>query len=119
MQSQTRFSGYTQIAVFDFITPLQIVPASALVTYQLGIGVVILLLVTDLNHIENIMADEYVAAGLVFGLGVLGAGVAYIPPIVALVTGGLIVGERIVFWEYLGAAFILLGVVLINRKTVN
>ena len=76
------------------------------------------------------------AAGLVLGLGVLGTGVAYIlyyfiidklgavsassvayiPPVVAIIIRVFLIGEKIDAWEYLGAALILAGVVLANKK---
>jgi drug/metabolite transporter (DMT)-like permease len=126
--------GASFVYVKKYVIPLEI-PASALITYQLGIGMIILFLVTDLKNIGNIWNDAYVAAGLIIGLGVFGTGiayiiyyyiieklgavaassVAYIPPIVALVIGVIIVGEDIVAREYVGAALILAGVILINR----
>ncbi len=126
--------GASFVYVKKYVLPLNI-PTSAVITYQLGIGILILLLVTDLKGIGDIIDDMYVAAGLVIGLGVLGTGVAYIiyyyiieklgavtassvayiPPVVALIIGVVIVGEQIVIWEYLGAALILGGVVLINK----
>lgn len=118
-----------------YVIPLD-VPIPALITYQLGLSLVILLLVTDLSGIGAIWSDPYAATSLTLGLGVLGTGlayilyyyiieklgavaassVAYIPPVVAIVIGVLIVGEEINRWEYLGAVLILLGVVLVNRK---
>ena len=79
------------------------------------------------------------AAGLALGLGVLGTGlafiiyyyiidklgavsassVAYIPPVVAIIIGVFLVGENIDPWEYLGAALILAGVVLVNKKQAD
>lgn len=127
--------GASFVYVKKFVLPLQI-PASALITYQLGIGILILMLLTDLEGIENIYLDRYTALGLVVGLGILGTGVAYIlyyfiiekmgavtassvayvPPIIALAIG-VILGERITLWDYAGAALILFGVILINRET--
>ncbi len=72
----------------------------------------------------NIWSCRPVAVGLVLGLGILGTGLAYviyyyiieklgavsassvtyIPPIVALAIGVIIVGERIGIWGYLGTA---------------
>ena len=76
------------------------------------------------------------AAGLVVGLGLLGTGLAYIiyyyivermgaiaassvtyiPPVVALLIGAIIVGEPIAPLDYLAAALILLGVVLLKKS---
>ena len=126
--------GSSFVYVKKYVLPLKI-PASALITYQLGIGLCVLFLMTDLHNIENIFSDFYVAVGLFIGLGVLGTGiayilyyyiieklgavtassVAYIPPIVALIIGVLVAGEHIRGLEYLGAVLILAGVILINR----
>ena len=130
--------GTSFVYVKKYVLPLNI-PASALITYQLGISILILLLITDLNNISSIWSDGYVAMGLIVGLGVLGTGVAYIlyyfiieklgavaassvayiPPVVALAIGVIFVGEKIVFWEYLGTALILGGVILINKTKVD
>ena len=44
------------------------------------------------------------------------ASVAYIPPVVAIIIGVFLVGERIDAMEYLGAVLILIGVLLVSRK---
>ena len=126
--------GASFVYVKKYVLPLNI-PASALITYQLGLGIIILLLVTDLQGIGKVWNDAYVAAGLIIGLGIFGTGIAYIiyyyiieelgavaasavayvPPVVALIIGVLIVDEDILAWDYFGAALILTGVVLINR----
>lgn len=126
--------GASFVYVKKYVLPLKI-PPSALITYQLGIGIVILLLTVDLQGIGSLGGDLWVAAALVIGLGVLGTGIAYIlyytiidrlgavtassvayvPPIVALIIGAVIVGESILLPEYAGAALILSGVVLVNR----
>ena len=121
-----------------YVIPLNI-PVSALLTYQLGLSLMVLFLIVDLEGIGDLWSDPYVAAGLVLGLGVLGTGlayilyyyiidklgavsassVAYIPPVVAIVIGVVLVGEKIELLDYLGAASILAGVVLINRKQAD
>lgn len=82
------------------------------------------------------MADLHAAAGLIVGLGLLGTGLAYIlyyylveklgvisaasvtylPPVVALLIGALIVGEPLGLADYAATGLILLGVVLLNRR---
>ena len=126
--------GASFVYVKKFILPLKI-PPSALITYQLGIGIIILAFVTDLSGIGNLWTNFYVAMALVVGLGILGTGIAYIlyyyiidklgavtassvayvPPVVALIIGVLIVGEQIQFLDYVGAALILGGVILVNK----
>ncbi|WP_108880605.1 EamA family transporter [Anderseniella sp. Alg231-50] len=127
--------GASFVYAKKYVIPLGI-PVSALITYQLGLSLVILLVVTDMNGIGEIWSNAYVAAGLILGLGVLGTGiafiiyyyiidelgavsaasVAYIPPVVAIIIGVFLVGEKIDLREYLGAALILVGVALVNRK---
>ena len=127
--------GASFVYAKKYVLPLKI-SASALTAYQLGLSLIILFLITDTKHIGNIWNDRHVAAGLVLGLGVLGTGLAYIiyyyiieklgavsassvtyiPPVVALIVGVLIVGEKVGSWEYLGTALIFIGVILINNK---
>ena len=126
--------GASFVYVKKYVLPLKI-PASALITYQLGISAIILLLMTDLKNIGNLWGDRSTAVALIFGLGILGTGVAYIiyyyiieklgavsassvayvPPVVALFIGVFIVGESIQIQEYVGAGFILAGVTLVNK----
>ncbi len=130
--------GASFVYAKKYVMPLKI-PVSALITYQLGLSLIILCLFTDLEGIGAIWSDAYAAAGLFLGLGVLGTGiayilyyfvidrlgavaassVAYIPPVVALIIGVALVGEKIDPIEYLGAALILAGVALVNRKQTN
>ena len=130
--------GASFVYAKKYVIPLNL-PVSAVITYQLGASLVVLLLIVDLQGIGDIWRDPYVAAGLVLGLGILGTGlafilyyyiidklgavaaasVAYIPPVVALVIGVGLVGEKIDPAEYLGAALILAGVVLVNRRPAS
>lgn len=130
--------GASFVYAKKYIIPLNI-PVSAVITYQLGLSFFILLLTIDLEGIGNIWSDPYVAAALFLGLGVLGTGmayiayyyiidklgavsassVAYIPPVIAIVIGVFLVGEKIDLLEYLGATFILAGVVLVNKKQAS
>ena len=130
--------GASFVYAKKYVIPLNI-PFAALITYQLALSLVILTLLIDLNGIGGIWRDPYVAAGLFLGLGVVGTGlayiiyyyiidrlgavsassVAYIPPVVAIVIGVFLVGERIDPWEYMGAALILTGILLLNRKPVT
>jgi len=127
--------GASFIYAKKFITPLKI-KAAALVTYQLGFALIILLLITDLEGINYIWNDFHSAIGMVLGLGLLGTGVAfigyyylieklgalkassitYIPPVVALFIGFFIVGENIKLLDFIATAFIFIGVFLINKR---
>lgn len=127
--------GASFVYAKKFILPLKIA-SPALTTYQLGLSLILLMLITEFDGIGNVWQDTHAAAGLIIGLGILGTGLAYIiyyyiieklgavtaasvtyiPPIVALAIGAVLVGEAISLWDYLGTAAIFLGVILINKK---
>ena len=112
-----------------FISPLKL-PAAALTTYQIGLAVVFLFMATDRVGIAAVFGDTRAWIGLVFGLGLCGTGLAYIayyhvvanlgavgasavtyiPPVVALVIGAVLVGDAIQPLSYLAMMLILLGV---------
>ena len=127
--------GASFIYARKFVTPLKI-RAAALTTYQLGFALLILILITDFEGINNIWQDTHSAVGMVLGLGLLGTGVAfigyyyiieklgalkassitYIPPVVALFIGFFIVGEDIRIIDFIATFLIFLGVFLINKN---
>jgi drug/metabolite transporter (DMT)-like permease len=116
-----------------FISPLQL-PASALTTYQIGLAIVFLFMVTDLDGIDAVFGNTRAWTGLVFGLGICGTGLAYlayyyivanlgalaasgvtyIPPVVALVIGGFLAGDEINPLGYLAMILILSGVAVLQ-----
>ena len=126
--------GLSFVYARRFITPLGL-PAAALATYQLGFASLVLLVLTPLDGIGDIAGDTRATIGLVVGLGLLGTGVAYIlyyfiveklgaigastvtylPPVVALLIGALLVGEPIDMLDYAAATLILGGVLLLHR----
>ena len=130
--------GASFIYAKKYILPLGI-KASALTTYQLGLGLIVLLFITDLSNVNHIYKNLHVAFGVVIGLGLLGTGLAYIiyyyiieklgavvassvtyiPPIVALLIGVFIVGEKIEFSDYMATFLIFVGVYLINNKPIS
>lgn len=130
--------GVSFIYAKKFISPLRI-PSSALTTYQLGFALLFILSVTDMNGIERIMESSHVAFGAVVGLGILGTGLAYliyyylienlgavsassvtyIPPIVALIIGVLLIGEKMILLDYLAVVLIFIGVLLVNKKNTK
>lgn len=127
--------GASFVYAKKFITPLHI-PAAALTTYQLGIGLALLALVTDYHGIGNIWTDLHASIGLIVGLGLLGTGgayiiyyfivenlgavtassVSYIPPVIALLIGAFIVGEPIEPIDYLATFIIFIGVFLLKKR---
>jgi drug/metabolite transporter (DMT)-like permease len=127
--------GTSFVYAKKFIIPLKI-PASALTTYQLGLGLLVLALFTDYNGINNVFSNTHASIGLVVGLGLLGTGLAYIiyyyiveklgavsassvtyiPPIVALLIGALLVGEPIKLVDYGATVLIFVGVFILKKK---
>lgn len=108
--------------------------ALALSTWQIGLALLLLLAVTDFHGITAIYHDPRALAGLVLGLGLLGtglayvlyyfiiqrlgalraAGVSYIPPVVALVVGHVLVNEPLQAIHLVAIALILGGVYLLQ-----
>jgi drug/metabolite transporter (DMT)-like permease len=124
-----------------FISPLRL-PAVALATYQIGLAMMFLLLVTKLNGIGALFTDTRAWTGLILGLGLCGtglayviyyfivehlgavaaAGVTYIPPVVALVIGVFLVGDTIRPIGYAAMILILSGVAVLqigSRQAVS
>lgn len=118
-----------------YVIPLKI-PAAALTAYQLGVGLLLLALITDFSGVDNIWTSLHASIGLIVGLGLLGTGLAYIiyyyivetlgavtassvtyiPPVVALLIGSLIVGEPIGRADYGATFMIFIGVFLLKRR---
>jgi drug/metabolite transporter (DMT)-like permease len=116
-----------------FITPLKL-PAVALATYQTGLAMILLLLVTNLQEVGAVFQDARAWIGLVFGLGLCGTGltyviycfiveklgavaaasVIYIPPVVALLIGVFLVGDTIHPIGYAAMLLILSGVAVLQ-----
>lgn len=130
--------GLSFVYARRFITPLRL-PAAALATYQLGFASLILLVLTPFDGIDAVVVDTRALLGLVIGLGLLGTGVAYIlyyyivdklgavsassvtylPPVVALLIGGLLVGEPLDLIDFAATVLILGGVFLVHRRTTD
>lgn len=128
--------GASFVYARKFITPLKI-PAGALTTYQLGIASLLTSFVTDFSGTASLINDGYAFIGLVLGLGLLGTGLAYIlyyyivnelgamtassstylPPVVALMIGVLLLNEPITLLDLLGTGLIFTGVVLLRQRT--
>lgn len=106
----------------------------ALSAWQLGCALLMLLCVTDLHGIGAITGDHAALAGLVFGLGLAGTGLAfilyyfivqqlgalkaasvtYLPPVVAMLIGCLLAGEPLLPASLAAMALILGGVVVLQ-----
>jgi drug/metabolite transporter (DMT)-like permease len=127
--------GLSFVYAKKFLSDLDIPPV-ALTTYQIGLALLTLTIVTDLHGITAITGDRRAAIGLVVGLGILGTGVAYIlyyfivdhlgavtassatyiPPVVALAVGWLLVNEPLDIWDAVAVLLILTGVVVLRSR---
>ncbi len=125
--------GCSFVYAKKFITPLGLSPL-ALTTYQIGLALVILLVATDLHNIGAVFGNTRAWLGLVFGLGLCGTGLAYIayylivdrlgavmasgvtyiPPVVALAVGALLVGEAVKVTDIVAMVAILIGVAVLQ-----
>ncbi|MGH9968381.1 MAG: DMT family transporter [Pyrinomonadaceae bacterium] len=125
--------GCSFVYARKFITPLRL-PALALATYQIGIAMIVLFLMTSLSGIGAAFKDTRAWTGLIFGLGLCGTGLAYvmyyfivenlgavaasgvtyIPPVVALLIGVCLVGDTINPSGYAAMIFILSGVAILQ-----
>ncbi|MHC8381687.1 DMT family transporter [Pseudomonas sp. LB3P14] len=123
-----------------FITPLGLSPL-ALSTYQIGLALLLITLITDMHGMARISADPVALVGVILGLGLglagtgiayilyyfivqrLGAlaasGVTYIPPVIALLIGTLLVGEPIKSLDLLAMLLILGGVYVLQSGKKN
>ncbi|MCC9620150.1 DMT family transporter [Thalassospira sp. MA62] len=125
--------GLSFVYAKRFISPLGISPM-ALCSYQLGLASIALLVTTDMTGIGAIFDNWAIAVGLFFGLGLLGTGIAYlcyyfvveklgavkaasatyIPPVIAVLTGSLILGETVHAIDLVAMAVIMTGVIVMQ-----
>jgi drug/metabolite transporter (DMT)-like permease len=68
--------GASFVYVRVFLTP-RAVPPLALATWQMGIAVMALALVTDFHGLSTLWAEPWAAAGLIIGAGVIGTGLTF------------------------------------------
>lgn len=132
MLAGTLSIGVSFVYARRFLSPLKL-PPLALATWQTGLAVLTLLVLTDFNGMGAITTDPHALLGTIIGLGMLGTGAAfliyyfiietlgpvkasgatYIAPVVAVLIGAA-VGETITGVEIMALALILGGVVLIQ-----
>jgi drug/metabolite transporter (DMT)-like permease len=113
------------------------ISALALSTYQVGIALCILAAMTPFSGLGNIGRSPVALIGLVFGLGLTGTGIAnvlyyfivqqmgavqastvtYLPPVVALLIGCLLVGEPLRAMDLIALMAILIGVYVIQTSS--
>ena len=116
-----------------FLTGLNI-PAAALCTYQIGLALLILLLVTDRQGMEHILDSPKALLGVSLGLGLTGTGIAfilyyfiverlgamvaasatYLPSVIALLIGIFVAGEPAHALDLVAVAAILGGVFVLQ-----
>lgn len=124
--------GVSYVYVRRFLSPANL-PPLALVTWQIGLALLILLVLTDFTGIGQIFQDWRAAAGVLVGLGVLGTGAAfliyyfllqelgavassgatYITPVVALIISWF-AGEKVGVVEIVAAVLILASIAMLQ-----
>jgi len=132
MLAATTILGLSYVYVRRFLSPLDL-PPLALATWQTGLALLLLVIVTDRTGMEHILRDWHAAAGVAVGLGVLGTGTAfliyyfllqelgavaasaatYITPIVALLIGWA-AGEAVGLLEMAAVALILASIAMLQ-----
>lgn len=124
--------GLSYVYVRLFLSPFKLPPLT-LVTWQMGLALLILTALTNFTGITRILQDWRAATGVVVGLGILGTGVAYliyyfllqelgavaasgstyITPVVALLIGW-IAGEKVGIPEVGAIALILASLAMLQ-----
>ncbi|MEC9196868.1 MAG: DMT family transporter [Pseudomonadota bacterium] len=132
MLAGTLSLGVSFVYARRFLSPLRL-PPLALATWQTGLAVLTLLVLTDFDGISAIISDTHALWGAIVGLGALGtggafliyyfiierlgpvraAGATYIAPLIAVIIGAAM-GEAVTAVELIALALILGGVVLIQ-----
>jgi drug/metabolite transporter (DMT)-like permease len=124
--------GISYVYVRRFLSPANL-PPLALVTWQIGLALLILLATTDFAGIGRILENWHAAFGVMIGLGVLGTGAAfliyyfllqelgavassgstYITPVVALLISWM-AGEKVGLLEIAAAVLVLASIALLQ-----
>lgn len=124
--------GISFVYARRYLAPLNLSPL-ALATWQTGLALITLALITDTTGMSAILGEPHALIGLVLGLGVLGTGLAYLiyyymvqqlgamgasgatylPAVVAVIIGAA-VGEKVTALELAALVLILGGVALIQ-----
>lgn len=132
MLSATTILGVSYVYVRRFLSPYNL-PPLALATWQTGLALLVLLVLTDRTGMANILQSWHAATGVVIGLGVLGTGMAfliyyyllqelgavaasgatYITPNVALLIGWA-VGEKIGILEIAAIVLVLASIAMLQ-----
>jgi drug/metabolite transporter (DMT)-like permease len=132
--------GLSYIYVRRFLSPTNL-PPLAIVTWQMGLALLMLVILTDLHGTGQILHDGRAMAGMVIGLGLLGtgasfllyyfllqelgaiaaAGAVYITPVIALLIGWA-AGEQVGMLEVVATLLILGSIAMLEfgrQRTVQ
>ncbi|WP_321924171.1 DMT family transporter [Paraburkholderia guartelaensis] len=132
--------GLSYIYVRRFLSPINLAPL-AIVTWQMGLALLILFALTDLHGTGQILQNGRAAAGVVIGLGLLGtgssfllyyvllqelgavaaSGAVYITPVIALLIGWA-AGEHVGQLEIVAMLLILGSIAMLEfgrQRTVQ
>lgn len=132
MMSGSALFGFSYIYARRFLSPTGLAPL-AIVTWQMGVALLMLAALTDVHGIGRIFEDSRATTGIVIGLGLFGtgsafilyyyllqklgavaaAGAVYITPVVALLIGWSS-GEAIGLTEILAAVLILGSIAMLE-----
>ncbi|WP_254699833.1 DMT family transporter [Trinickia violacea] len=132
MLAGTIVFGLSYIYVRRFVSPINLAPL-AIVTWQMGLALLLLIVLTNVAGTGQILQNWRAAAGMVIGLGLLGtgasfllyyfllqelgavaaAGAVYITPVVALLIGWT-AGEHIGLLEILAMILILGSIAMLE-----
>jgi drug/metabolite transporter (DMT)-like permease len=132
MLASSLIFGLSYVYVRRFLSPANL-PPLALVTWQMGLALIILFLLTDFTGMGHILLDRRAAIGLVVGLGILGTGVAFLiyyfvleklgavaasgstfitPPVALLI--GWAAGEQVGKFEIAAIVLIFAGIAMLQ-----
>lgn len=128
--------GLSYIYVRRFLSPIRL-PPLAIVTWQMGLALLMLFALTDRHGIGQILLDGRATAGVAIGLGLLGTGTAfllyyfllqelgavaasgavYVTPVIALLIGWA-AGEQVGLLEVVATLLILgsIGMLEVGRQ---
>jgi drug/metabolite transporter (DMT)-like permease len=127
--------GVAFVHLRKFVSPLGL-PAVSVATAQVGVGAVALALCAPVLARQPIALDAAVLVAMI-GLGVFGTGFAYIwntsivagwgataastvtylTPVVGVALGAVLLGERITWNQPVGAAVVIVGVLVSRRRS--
>ena len=126
--------GIAFVYLRRFVSPFGL-PAAAVATVQVGVGAVLLLVTVPFFDDHPVTLTPVVVASMI-GLGVFGTGlvyiwntnivagwgatvassVTYVSPVIGVALGALILGETVTWNQPVGAAVVVVGIVISRRQ---